>query len=204
MKQTINSFKFLNKFAASTFVTSLLRFGLRLIKNVIFTRLLGPHGRGMYSLLITVPTIIANFGQLGFGIGNIYLVTKKKCNFRRIFGNALFFSFVVSPALVFSCYLLFKYEIVVKSDAHEILKYLPCVLFSVPLVYLNQSFQALILSIKKIHLLNFLELFLSGFSIIFFLIFIVFIENYLLAAISAWILSWLFMLLFSTFFLRKL
>ena len=72
------SFSSLGKFSLSSLAVTVILFLLRMIKNVVFTRLLGPSGRGVYGLLTTIPGLIISFGNLGFGLGSVYLLSKKK------------------------------------------------------------------------------------------------------------------------------
>lgn len=97
-------------FAASGLVATAAQFALRLGKNVLFTRLLGPEGRGLYSLLMTLPTLLVGFGNLGFGLGSLYLATREKADLRRLTGNALACCLVQGGLLVGVAALVFQLQ----------------------------------------------------------------------------------------------
>ena len=97
-------------FAASGLAATAAQFALRLGKNVLFTRLLGPEGRGLYSLLMALPTLLVGFGNLGFGLGSLYLAAREKADLRRLTGNALAWSAVQGSLLVGVGWLVFRLQ----------------------------------------------------------------------------------------------
>ena len=61
-----------------TFATSISIIIIRLIKNAVISRILGPAHKGIFSLLTLIPDFLASFGDLGFGPAIIYYISKKK------------------------------------------------------------------------------------------------------------------------------
>ena len=154
-------FRTLAAFAASGLVATGLQFALRLGKNVLFTRLLGPEGRGLYSLVMTVPTLVVGLGNLGFGLGTLYLATREKADPRRLVGNALAYALVQGSVLFLVGLGLFALEgrgWFVMDGAGRITG---AVLASIPLCLLYNLGIDLLTARTDIHFLNFTRLVFS-------------------------------------------
>jgi O-antigen/teichoic acid export membrane protein len=79
--------------ASVNFVTKILIFGISAVTSVIIARVLGPKGKGIYALIIMIPTMAATLSSMGINFSNIYFIGKKKYPIGLIIGNSLFFSF---------------------------------------------------------------------------------------------------------------
>ncbi len=151
----------LGGFAVSGLAATGLLFVLRLAKNVLFTRLLGPEGRGVYGLLMTVPTLVVSFGNLGFGLGSVYLAARKKADPRALLGNALVFALVHGGVLCLvgiGLYRLQQAELITLDGADAIHGF---VLASIPLLLFHNLGLDLLMAHKAIHFLNLLKVVFS-------------------------------------------
>ena len=74
------------------YASLVLNFLLASITGVILARSLGPAGKGVFSLCITIPSMAAVLVSLGINSSNVYLIAKKKYPIGLIAGNAFFYS----------------------------------------------------------------------------------------------------------------
>lgn len=91
-------------------VHSLVTFGttigvvlLRIVRNGVVSRALGPALRGPFSFLTLIPDFLASFADLGFGPATIYYVAKEKRDPRRVMWGVLVFGFAAGAILVALC-----------------------------------------------------------------------------------------------------
>ncbi len=152
----------LQRFAFSTLLTTLLRFAFRLAKTVILTRVLGPEGRGLFGLLNTVPGLAASFGNLGYGLGSVYLLTRRKTPLPVVLGNALVYLIVHGALLTTVCVFLFMHGAPLFGASQEGLAHIaPFALAGLPFVLGERLSGDLMTGIKDIHFLNLLHLMTS-------------------------------------------
>lgn len=78
---------------AETFVTRILLIGIGLITSVIVARILGPEGRGLYAVAVTIGAMGVQFGNLGLHASNTYYVAQRPSLLGLLMGNALVASF---------------------------------------------------------------------------------------------------------------
>lgn len=176
----------LREFSFSTFATKILRYAIRIIKNIVITRLLGPTDRGVFSLLTTITDLTIGFGNLGFGIGNIYLLAKQKYELKKILGNTLLVTFLLGSCLVGIGYLVFSYEGILKGDTNTVRAFAPLVLFLIPLVLLQRYGEDIITAIKQIHFLNIMELCFSAIPVVLIFPLFLYTGEPLKAALYSW------------------
>jgi O-antigen/teichoic acid export membrane protein len=88
-----------NNFSArviSTFASKIANLTLITIANIIIARQLGPAGKGMVSIAILVPSLLATIGHLGIGSANIYYGSKDTRLIKKLFGNSLIYGVILS------------------------------------------------------------------------------------------------------------
>jgi O-antigen/teichoic acid export membrane protein len=76
-----------------TFFTRVLIIGMGLVTTAIVARILGPEGRGLFAVAVTVGTIGVQFGNLGFHASNVYFVARNPELLPSLVGNTLLISF---------------------------------------------------------------------------------------------------------------
>jgi len=87
------------KFMKNIFVTFTARVFILLlgiVTSIIIARVLGPEGKGIYTLAILLPTLLMTFTNLGIGSASVYYIGKKKYSLIEIFGCNIIFSILVS------------------------------------------------------------------------------------------------------------
>lgn len=179
----------LRKFSFSTFAIRILRLVIQIAKNVVITRLLGPTDKGIFSLLITIPDLIIGFGNLGFGLGNVYMLARHKCDLKKIAGNTFLVVILLGLCLAGIGYVVFSYEGLLKGDSKTIKSFTPIVLFLIPLVLLQRYWEDIITAIKQIHFLNFMTLCMSAMPVILIYPFLLCTGHSLKAAVYSWAIS---------------
>ncbi|MDZ7291144.1 MAG: oligosaccharide flippase family protein [candidate division KSB1 bacterium] len=70
------------------------------VSQAWIARLLGPDGKGAYTLLALIPSLVAQFASLGIHNANIYLIGQKKVAVKSAAENALTFSLVIGGILL--------------------------------------------------------------------------------------------------------
>jgi O-antigen/teichoic acid export membrane protein len=80
--------------AAETLATRVVLIGIGLTTTVLVARILGPEGRGLYAVAITIGAIGVQFGNLGLHASNTYYVARDRALLPTLVGNTLSISFV--------------------------------------------------------------------------------------------------------------
>lgn len=91
----------LSKNSAITFASNVLTFILGLGTSIIIARVLGPTNKGIYALIVLMPTILLKFGTLGIEASNVYFSGNRKYTVSSIGSNSLFFGASLGLALIF-------------------------------------------------------------------------------------------------------
>lgn len=79
-----------------TFFTRILNLIISLMTSIIIARILGPKGKGIYSLITLLPALIVNFTNIGIAPATVYYIGKGKYSSEKIFGNNIIMSFLIS------------------------------------------------------------------------------------------------------------
>jgi O-antigen/teichoic acid export membrane protein len=80
---------------SETFLTRLGVIGLGFVTSIITARILGPEGRGILAVAITINAIGIQFSNLGLHSSSMYLVAKDKGTLSALTGNGLLVSLVM-------------------------------------------------------------------------------------------------------------
>ena len=81
---------------------ALVVFGLA--TGIITARLLGPHDRGVFTVLLLLPMTLVNFAKMGVAQANVYYIRKRGASVGTVASNSLVLSLIVSVLLVVACY----------------------------------------------------------------------------------------------------
>lgn len=79
---------------AETFLTRILIIVVGLVTTAMTARILGPEGRGLYVIAVTIGTIGVQIGIFGLHTSNVYYVARNPALLPALVGNTLFNSFV--------------------------------------------------------------------------------------------------------------
>jgi O-antigen/teichoic acid export membrane protein len=72
--------------------------------GIITARLLGPHDRGVFTVLIMLPQTLVTFAKMGVAQANVYYIRRAKVPVATVSSNSLVLTFVVTIALLIACY----------------------------------------------------------------------------------------------------
>jgi len=173
----------------STFVAQILVFLFGLFVSVIIARQLGPEGKGLYSLVVFLPSFLVYFTSLSIGQSAIYYIGKKKYLPVEIYGSTVILGFLISLfCFAFGGLALLLHNIAFPGVA---LRYLvfslflaPCQLFFGYLGYLLLGFQ----EIKRYNFFSFLQAFLFFLAVLtLFALSSINIINLIMVEVSAYI-----------------
>jgi O-antigen/teichoic acid export membrane protein len=73
--------------------------------SVITARMLGPHDRGLFQLLVLLPTTLANFVKLGIPQANVYFMRRRNAAAGDVASNSVWFALALGGGLAVAAYL---------------------------------------------------------------------------------------------------
>lgn len=85
-----------------TFATRILNFIIGIGTSIILARVLGPEGKGIYSLAVLLPSFIVTFGNLGIGSATAYYVARGEFRREEILGNNVLLSLIIGSLGIFT------------------------------------------------------------------------------------------------------
>jgi O-antigen/teichoic acid export membrane protein len=91
--------------SASVFATQIGVILLGIGTSVVTARALGPHDRGLFQLLMLLPTTLSNFVKLGIPQANVYYMRRRGASAGRIATNSLWLALVLGGGLALGCWL---------------------------------------------------------------------------------------------------
>ena len=109
----------ISKNSAITFSSQILIFVSGLATSIILARALGPKGKGIYTLIILIPTVMLKLGSLGIEAANVYFTGSKKYKIEDIVSNSLLSSILLGSILFllfFNIYHLSIFQNFLKSN----------------------------------------------------------------------------------------
>jgi O-antigen/teichoic acid export membrane protein len=138
-----------------TYSTRLLVAALSFTTTVVISRTLGPDGRGLYAVAITISAIGVQFGNLGLNSSNNYYVAKDRGLLPALMGNTLA---VVSAAAVVAALIGMGFVFwPSRAPLHGVLFVLVLASAPVGLAYLLS--QGLLLGVNEVRTYNAIEYF---------------------------------------------
>lgn len=176
------------KSSSCVFVTRVLvlLFGFSVV--AIVARILGPSGKGIYSLFIYMPMLIATFGNVGIGVSNVYFIGGSKYSLDRIILNSILFAIIVSTILILLVLpfrsLLMKTALNGLSISHVYMG-----LCMVPILLINSYLSMIILGQKRINTYNLTNLFRSICVLVFIAISLFVVKTGVLGVMLSWMLA---------------
>ena len=187
----------------TTFSTQIIGVILGLAAAIIIARVLGPSGKGAYTLIILVPMLLATFGTLGIGVANLYFVGKKKYKIADITSNSVVLAsgLGIIFAATFLLYFYYFHPSFLKG-ADPL-----CVLIAtlvLPFSLLTAYFSSILLGEQKINKRNLIYLVQSISLLAFLLFFLFIIERSVLSTIMAWMFATIVTTITSILIVRKL
>jgi len=173
------------KYAVNTIVVRMLVFAFAIASTIITARVLGPSGKGLYSVLTLTAAIALMIGELGFGHAVVYYIGNKKLSLKECVSSSLFTQVLISIVITGLLVLAIKHY---KETIYANLpySYVWMVVGLFPFILFSASLRSAIQGLYKIPLLNLLHILQSaGFLLLLYFLLVVF-DWSLKGAIIAW------------------
>ncbi len=184
--------------------TKVLMIFLRLIRNAILARALGPADRGLFSLITSLPELIMSSGNAGISNASAYHTAKDEKNFRVTLGNTNTLLIVMSIGLIIASFFLVSQDWLVNEHSDSIQAFSYFIAFAIPLMLLKVVNVNLLNVLHRITQVNSISLLESLLPLISFLIlWLIFDFSPLMAATLAWFSSLFFLALLSVTLLKQ-
>jgi|Deesub1362A_J573_1020465.scaffolds.fasta_scaffold01542_5 O-antigen/teichoic acid export membrane protein len=172
-----------------TFVSRVLFFFLSLGTSIAIARVLGPQGKGIYTLAILLPTLITTLINLGIGPATVYHFAQGRYSRREILGSNIFFGFSISClGLVVGLIIALFFQESLFPGVPT--KYLIVALSLVPATLFFKYLQNILLGAQRFKEYNLIEIFRSLLMLLFVLIALVLFKAGVVGAIVASFFSW--------------
>lgn len=174
----------------SVFVIVVRIFGIifGLAGGIILSRVLGPTGRGAYSLIVLIPMLLASPASLGIGNANIYFIGKKEYPLITFISNSIIFAF--GMALIATVVFLLFYPLLRESSLKGLNFYQVIIpLITLPFNLLGLYFRNILLGLKKIKLFNICNMVQYSSTLILLVIFLLLLRWGLWGAVLSWVLA---------------
>jgi len=136
-----------------TYGTRLTNICLSMIMGIITARMLGPHKRGIFSLVYLFASTVVTFGKLGIAQANVYSIRRERVPAGQVASNAFLVSLALGATLAVLCF-VFRHQLIA-----TFLRGVPewAVLVSLPLIpvlLFESYFNAIVQAIGKFSLYN--------------------------------------------------
>ena len=145
-----------NKFIKNTtitFATRILNLLLGTGASVIIARVLGPSGKGIYSLVLLLPAMIFMFSHLGIGAATVYYVAQKKYSVKDIFNSNIVLGLLISIlSILAGLIIIFFFQDEIVPGVPK--KYLLLALLLLPLKIFTEYIINILLGLQKIKKFN--------------------------------------------------
>jgi len=158
-----------------TFITRIIQLALGIGTSVIIARVLGPQGKGIYSLAILLPSLLVLLGNFGIGQASVFYVGKKKYSPSEVFANNIVLSFLLSIVcfLIGLVVILFFRSSLFPGVANV---YLFLALFLIPFQFFLNFVNYILLGLQRIKEFNFISIFQSFIFLILLSIFLLILK----------------------------
>ena len=141
-----------------TIVTQGLTFVFGIGISVIIARILGPEGKGIYSLAILLPSFLVYFTSFSIGQASIFYLGKRRYSPKEVFGNNIIYAVLTSTfAILIGLIIVFFFSNKLFPGVEP--KYLFLALFLIPFHLFLGYIGFILLGLQKIKKYNFVSFF---------------------------------------------
>jgi O-antigen/teichoic acid export membrane protein len=151
--------------SASVLATQLLVTVLGVGTSVVVARTLGPHDRGLYALLVLLPTTLANFVKFGIPQASVYFLRRRGAAAADLATNSFWLAIGLGVALAVGCYATRDW-VVAPFLAAAPAGTVPVVLALVPFVLLQAFLSGLLQGEERFREYNFQHLMPTLFALV--------------------------------------
>lgn len=167
-----------------TFITRVGIFLLQGISALLLARILGPEGRGLYALIVTVPHIAAMICNFGLVASTAYFVSKGTIHKQQILTIIYLFPLIVGFLAIILLYFFSKYYVQIFPEVS--LPLLQYAIMLIPIIAFFNNGLAFLQGEKRFSAFNAVNFFNPLVFLLFFIIFVIFFDFQLQGAIFSW------------------
>jgi len=196
----------ISKNSAITFSSQILIFASGFITLIILARTLGPSGKGIYTLIILIPTVMLKLGSLGIEVANVYFIGSKQYEPKEVVSNSLLSSILLGLLLILLFLGISRLNVFKNYlDSNQInIFYLWLVILTVPFSLLSGFLRNIFLGKEKIITFNKINIFQTIMRLVIIVIFLVILRQGVSGAINAYIITILSVFVFIIFLIKKI
>jgi O-antigen/teichoic acid export membrane protein len=129
----------------------LVAFGLA--TGIITARLLGPHDRGLFTVLLLLPQTLVNFVKMGVAQANVYYIRRRGASVATVASNSLVLCGVLSVVLLAACGLFGEWVVAPFTKGADP-AYVWTALALVPFVLIESYFLAILQAVEQFNAYN--------------------------------------------------
>ena len=187
--------------SALTFLTRIVFFILQGISALLLARSLGPEGRGLYSLIVTLPHIAALICNLGFSVCCTYFVSSGLLPKNKVFSLAVIFPVITGVIIIVPLSIWTQSYIDIYPEVPAPL--FRIALFLIPIIALFNNSIAFLQGEKRFKSFNLTNISNPGLFLIFFILFVLVFDLGIYGAIFSWQVGFFLAFLIGLYFILK-
>lgn len=88
------------KQSLTSVIFKMINIPITIIIGIITAQMLGPEGKGIYTVIVTISTFISILGMLGMGNSSIFLVNSRGYDFKKVYSSLFWFSILWGLVIV--------------------------------------------------------------------------------------------------------
>jgi len=136
-----------------TFLAKGSIFLIGLATSILTARALGPHDRGIYSLLFTLPQTMALFLRFGIPQANIYLIRREKVDLGYISIHSIFYAVFFGLSIILVFVTIKAYSNILSSIEIDF-PYMIFSILTIPFYLLNAHFSSICNALERFNITN--------------------------------------------------
>jgi len=130
------------------------------LSTILISRAFGPVGKGIFTMVAFFPALALNFGHLGLGNANTYLISQDKEKTRKSFYNSFWYGLIIGWFFMVVLALIYRFSptsLVGKGQIGSWAFYLS--LFAIPFVLWENFYQGIFVGRQEFKFFNLIILF---------------------------------------------
>jgi O-antigen/teichoic acid export membrane protein len=127
--------------------------------TIIIARAFGPAGKGIFTMVAFFPTLALNFGHLGLGNANTYLISQDKEKTKNSFYNSFWYGLIIGSLFIITFalfYRLFPHELLGQGNIGT--RYFLFSLFVIPFMLWENFYQGIFVGRQEFKLFNIINI----------------------------------------------
>jgi len=145
------TFTFSSRFLSAIFTS---------LSTILIARAFGPAGKGIFTMVAFFPSLALNFGHLGLGNANTYLISQDKEKSKKSFYNSFWYGLIIGWLFIAVFALIYRFsptQLVGKGQIGSWAFYLS--LFAIPFILWENFYQGIFVGKQEFKFFNLVILF---------------------------------------------